>query len=236
MEEGAEDDKDNADNDNGDNDSISSSSDAGTWLNEDNVDEILGHIGEVAVPERNMKVACITTDFAMQNVLLRLGLNLLSIDGYRIRQLKSYILRCRACFATTTIMTKRFCPRCGNNCLHRVAVTVNEDGTMQLHINWKRLQSARGLKYSLPAPQGGKHAVGPQLFEDQPIPQNRMAHCHADPLETGPFTMNDVTSSARFHLAVCFRSALLGLRSLQKVVGRNPNVRTRGRKRGNKRR
>ncbi|VDN35907.1 unnamed protein product [Gongylonema pulchrum] len=93
MEEGTEDDKDNADSDNDDNESSGSSSDAGTWLNEENVDEILGHIGEVAVPERNMKVACITTDFAMQNVLLRLGLNLLSIDGYRIRQLKSYILR-----------------------------------------------------------------------------------------------------------------------------------------------
>ncbi|OZC07131.1 zinc finger, C3HC4 type [Onchocerca flexuosa] len=188
-------------------------SDSGTWLNEGNVDEILGHVGEIAIPEKEMKVACVTTDFAMQNVILCLGLSLLSVNGYRIQQLKNYILRCWACFATTTVMTKRFCPRCGNNSLHRVAVSVAEDGTMQLHINWNRLQSARGLKYSLPAPKGGKHAGGPQLFEDQPMPQNRMARCHQDPTETGPFAMKDVTS----------RSAVLGIRSLQKT-GRNPNI------------
>lgn len=51
-------------------------------------------------------------------------------------------------------MTKRFCSRCGNDSLHRVAVTVNSDGTLQMHINWRRLQSKRGLKYSLPAPKG----------------------------------------------------------------------------------
>lgn len=34
----------------------SNSSDDGTWLNEDNVDEILGHVGEIAMPEKEMKV------------------------------------------------------------------------------------------------------------------------------------------------------------------------------------
>ncbi|EFO22903.1 nin one binding protein [Loa loa] len=203
----------------------SNSSDGGTWLSEGNVDEILGHTDEISIPEKEMKVACVTTDFAMQNVLLRLGLYLLSVNGYRIHRLNNYILRCWACFATTTVMTKRFCPRCGNDSLHRVAVSVAEDGTLQLHINWNRLQSSRGLKYSLPAPKGGKHPGGPQLFEDQPMPQNRMARCHQDPTETRPFAMNDVTS----------RSAILGIRSLQKT-GRNPNVRTHGKKRGNKRR
>ncbi|VDK84404.1 unnamed protein product [Litomosoides sigmodontis] len=206
--------------------SIDSNSDCGgTWLNEENVDEILGHLDETVTSEKKMKVACVTTDFAMQNVLLRLGLYLLSINGYRIQRLNNYILRCWACFATTTVMTKRFCPRCGNDSLHRVAVSITEDGTMQLHINWNRLKSARGLKYSLPAPKGGKHPGGPQLFEDQPMPQNRMARCYQDPTETGPFAMNDVTS----------RSAMLGVRSLQKT-GQNPNVRTHGKKRGNKRR
>ncbi|CAG9536612.1 unnamed protein product [Cercopithifilaria johnstoni] len=203
----------------------SNSSDDGTWLNESNVDEILGHVGEIAMPEKEMKVACVTTDFAMQNVLLRLGLYLLSVNGYRIQRLNNYILRCWACFVTTTVMTKRFCPRCGNDSLHRVAVSIAEDGTMRLHINWNRLQSARGFKYSLPAPKGGKHPGGPQLFEDQPMPQNRMARCYQDPTEAGPFSMNDVTS----------RSAVLGIRSLQKAW-QNPNVRTHGKKRGNKRR
>ncbi|VDN01880.1 unnamed protein product [Thelazia callipaeda] len=175
-------------------DQRSSDSDCGTWLDENNVDELLQNSGEEVVPVKDLKVACITSDFAMQNILLRLGLNLLSINGYKISRLKNYILRCRACFATTANMTKRFCHRCGNDSLHRVAVSINEDGTMQLHINWDRLKSARGLKHSLPAPKGGKHAVGPQLFEDQPIPQNRMARCHQD-ATAGPFVMKDVTSS-----------------------------------------
>lgn len=37
--------------------SISSNSDCGgTWLNEDNVDEILGHLDETVIPEKKMKV------------------------------------------------------------------------------------------------------------------------------------------------------------------------------------
>ncbi|KHN70757.1 RNA-binding protein NOB1 [Toxocara canis] len=203
-----------------------SGSDNEGWLDESNIDENLLQMGAVAVSDKNMKVACITTDFAIQNVLLHMGLALLSVDGYRIRRLNSYILRCRACFATTTQMTRRFCAKCGNDALHRVAVTVDEDGVTQMHINWRRLCSSRGLRYTLPAPKGGKHSNDPQLFEDQRMPQNRAAKCHIDPLDTSPFAMNDVTS----------RSAILGIRDRTKVVRRNPNAVSRGRKRGGKKR
>uniref|UniRef100_A0A1I8A394 RNA-binding protein NOB1 n=1 Tax=Steinernema glaseri TaxID=37863 RepID=A0A1I8A394_9BILA len=189
------------------------------WLNEDNIDEALRQLGAITIDEKNVKVACMSTDFAVQNVLLHMKLGLVSMDGMRIQKLKSYILRCRSCFSTTSVMTKRFCPKCGNDALHRVACTMDDNGALQLHINWNRVNTHRGLKYSLPAPgkKTGKHAARPQLFEDQRMPQNRMAKVRMDPLDDSPFALNDVTS----------RSALLGLRSLQgqgQRSNRNPNA------------
>ncbi|MFH4976134.1 hypothetical protein AB6A40_002843 [Gnathostoma spinigerum] len=205
----------------------SDNEDESGWLDLSNIDSALKSVGAVAVPAGKLKVGCITTDFAMQNVMLSMGLPLLSLDGYRIRKLKTYILRCRACYATTSVMEKRFCPRCGNDSLHRAPVTVNPDGTMEIHLNYQRLRSTRGLKFSLPAPKGGKHAIQPRLFEDQPMPQNRLARCHQDPLDDSPFVMHDITS----------RSAALGLRSMMNRTSRpNPNVGIRGKKRGGKRR
>ena len=43
-------------------------------------------------------VGCMTTDFAMQNVLLQMGLNLVNVEGKRIEKLKTWVLRCHACF------------------------------------------------------------------------------------------------------------------------------------------
>lgn len=41
---------------------------------------------------------CMTADFAMQNVLLQMGLNLVGVEGKRIEKVKSWVLRCHACF------------------------------------------------------------------------------------------------------------------------------------------
>uniref|UniRef100_A0A914D4Q9 RNA-binding protein NOB1 n=1 Tax=Acrobeloides nanus TaxID=290746 RepID=A0A914D4Q9_9BILA len=196
------------------------------WVNEENFQEVVGNSEHGEVKNEKMTVACLSTDFAIQNVLLHMKLNLVSVDGMRIQKLQTYILRCRACFNTTPIMTKQFCPKCGNKTLHRVAVTVDENGETQLHVNWERLRVKRGLRYSLPTPKGGKHTVQEQLFEDQRMPQNRLAKVIENPLEDGPFSLNDVTS----------RSAVLGIRSLHRPRPRNPNAPAKGRKRGGKRR
>nr|CAD7574208.1 unnamed protein product [Timema californicum] len=96
--------------------------------------------------EKQKIVACITGDFAMQNVMKQLGLNVLSVNGRMIRQLRTFILRCYACFKTTSIMTKMFCPNCGNKTLKKVAVSLKEDGTQQIHINARRPLTARGKR------------------------------------------------------------------------------------------
>lgn len=41
---------------------------------------------------------CMTTDFAMQNVLMHMGLNLVGVDGKKIDKVKTWVLRCHACF------------------------------------------------------------------------------------------------------------------------------------------
>ena len=50
--------------------------------------------------ERNQSIGsgCMTADFAMQNVLLQMGLNLIGLEGKRIEKVKNWVLRCHACF------------------------------------------------------------------------------------------------------------------------------------------
>jgi len=48
-----------------------------------------------------MKSACMTGDYAMQNVALQMGLNLINMDGGGVRQVKMWILRCHGCFRYT---------------------------------------------------------------------------------------------------------------------------------------
>ena len=82
----------------------------------------------------------------LQNVLKQIGLNVLSCDGRVIQQLRSFILRCYACFKTTSIMTKVFCPNCGNRTLKKVAVSLKEDGTQVIHISSRKRLTARGKR------------------------------------------------------------------------------------------
>ncbi|XP_075522805.1 RNA-binding NOB1-like protein [Primulina tabacum] len=113
-------------------------------------------------------VACITSDFAMQNVLLQMGLRLLAPGGIQIHELHRWVPKCHACFKVTTDIGRIFCPKCGNGgTLRKVSVTVNENGIV-LAGRRPRI-SLRGTKFSLPLPQGGRDAVtkNPILREDQ---------------------------------------------------------------------
>ncbi|PIN10273.1 hypothetical protein CDL12_17141 [Handroanthus impetiginosus] len=116
-------------------------------------------------------VACVTSDFAVQNVLLQMGLRLLAPAGMQIRELHRWVLKCHACFKVTTEIGRIFCPTCGNGgTLRKVAVTVSENGII-LAARRHRI-SLRGTKFSLPLPQGGRDAVTKNsiLREDQ-LPQ-----------------------------------------------------------------
>ncbi|CAH9148215.1 unnamed protein product [Cuscuta epithymum] len=116
-------------------------------------------------------VACITSDFAMQNVILQMGLRLIAPGGMQIRELHRWVLKCHACYKVTTEIGRIFCPSCGNGgTLRKVAVTVGENGIV---IAARRPRvSLRGTIFSLPLPQGGRDGISknPVLREDQ-LPQ-----------------------------------------------------------------
>lgn len=140
-------------------------------------------------------VACITSDFAMQNVILQMGLRLLAPGGMQIRQLHRWILKCHACNTVTAEIGRIFCPKCGNGgTLRKVAVTVGENGII-LAARKPRI-TLRGTRFSLPLPQGGRNAItkNPVLREDQ-LPQKylhpktkKKAH---KPGDDDLFTSND---------------------------------------------
>ncbi|KAI9344298.1 Nin one binding Zn-ribbon like-domain-containing protein [Obelidium mucronatum] len=102
-----------------------------------------------------VSVGCITSDFAMQNVLLQMNLKLISVDGVVIKKAKSWIMRCHGCYKTTTDMTKIFCPSCGNNTLMRTSCSVDGNGRMTYYLKRNYQYNLRGTKYSIPTPKGG---------------------------------------------------------------------------------
>ncbi|KDR22203.1 RNA-binding protein NOB1 [Zootermopsis nevadensis] len=204
-------------------DYASDAEDGSGWITPQNIAQKKQEVNS-EVDNAPVKVACITSDFAMQNVLKQIGLNVLSSDGRHIRQLRSFILRCYACFKTTSIMTKVFCPNCGNRTLKKVAVSLKEDGTQVIHLSSRKRLSTRGKRFSLPTPKGGKHANNPILCEDQRIPDqrpSRLARTKNNPLDPdytagySPFVIRDTNS----------RSAMLGIRGTDiiSMMRRNPN-------------
>lgn len=75
----------------------------GEWITPDNVAkfkarEIFPEAKGKAAPPEHLGVACMTADYAMQNVLLHMGLNLVGLEGMRITMVKTWVLRCHACY------------------------------------------------------------------------------------------------------------------------------------------
>ncbi|EAW14707.1 rRNA-binding endoribonuclease [Aspergillus clavatus NRRL 1] len=176
--------EDSVDADLQDDDEDGSDSDCG-WITPSNLKKRQAQdesISAAAAPEpKIMQVATMTTDFACQNVLLQMNLNLLSTTTLqRIRHLKSFIKRCHACFFTTKDMTKQFCPRCGRDTLTRVSCSTDANGQFKMHLKKNMQWNNRGNRFSVPKPMhgsasgkwkggGGKDGWGTELIfaEDQ---------------------------------------------------------------------
>ncbi|XP_040838375.1 RNA-binding protein NOB1 isoform X2 [Ochotona curzoniae] len=211
---------------NGFEESKEDSDDDGGWITPSNIKQVQQELEQCDVP-KDVRVGCVTTDFAMQNVLLQMGLHVLAVNGMLIREARSYILRCHGCFKTTSDMSRVFCAHCGNKTLKKVSVTVSDDGTLHMHFSRNpKVLNPRGLRYSLPMPKGGKYATNPHLTEDQRFPQLRLSrkarqktNVFAPDYVAGlsPFAENDISS----------RSAALQLRDSALGGGRrrlNPNA------------
>ncbi|KAI1271840.1 Nin one binding Zn-ribbon like-domain-containing protein [Xylaria sp. FL0933] len=140
---------------------------------------------QLAQPEQPaqqvLKVALLTSDYAMQNVLLRINLNLVSPGLARITRVKTWVLRCHGCFQITRDTSKQFCPRCGQATLTRVSCSTDQAGNFTIYLKKNFQWNNRGNVYSVPkpvhgsasgkarGPGGGKNGWGRELIfaEDQ---------------------------------------------------------------------
>jgi RNA-binding protein NOB1 len=122
-------------------------------------------------------VGCISSDFAVQNVLLQLKLRLYSLDGgKRITMIKNWLLRCHACYWTTLDNQKKFCGKCGGLTLTKTSYRVDASGKRELFLRDDYQYNLRGTKYSLPKVQTGRGAQNLILREDQIEYQRGLKH------------------------------------------------------------
>nr|VZI17502.1 unnamed protein product [Spirometra erinaceieuropaei] len=153
------------------------------WITADNFDEKL----ETGLGIENLRVddeldsteappvavACLTKDFAIQNVLMHAGITLLALSGKIIKRPRTHVLWCGSCYAHTTKQGTYFCPLCGCPNLRRIPVTLHEDGELEFHFARRFNKSLRGTKFPVRRPKGGKNADEPIYRADQRLPDRR---------------------------------------------------------------
>ena len=94
-------------------------------------------------------VACFTRDFAMQNVLMQIGLPILSQEGMLIKHAKQWAMRCYACNKCDRDTSRIFCQFCGNVTLVKVKMFVDAKGNVHYNKLWYT-PSKRGTKFTFP--------------------------------------------------------------------------------------
>ena len=122
-------------------------------------------------------VGCISSDFAVQNILLQLKLRLYSLDGgKRITMIKNWLLRCHACYWTTLDNAKKFCGKCGGTTLTKTSYRVDASGNRELFLRDDYRYNLRGTKFTLPKVKTGRDAQVLVLREDQKEYQRALKH------------------------------------------------------------
>jgi len=121
-----------------------------------------------AIPDPNQihYVKFITSDFAMQNVIIQMGFQLLNLDGMRLTRVKRFKLLCKACNWLNTKTDLLFCAKCGSATLAKVSVYLNDNGDVTYFKNPKRKINLKGTIYSIPKAKGGRGCKDIILRED----------------------------------------------------------------------
>ena len=86
-----------------DSDEIDDEEEGGEWVTPENLYKHIGSAVTAEAPRKEVddgtikSVQFVTSDYAMQNVIIQLGFKILSLDGRRITRVKRFKLLCRAC-------------------------------------------------------------------------------------------------------------------------------------------
>jgi len=151
---------------------IEGEDDGGEWITPDNVNEMKLKHGKELISNEPISVGCITADFAMQNVILQMGLKLVSFQGLVIKKTRNMVLNCFSCNLICKDTEKKFCPRCGNSTMMRVRMEVQDNGDVK-YFPAQRI-TKRGSKYFIPYPKGGRNSGDIILTEDTYNEKNRI--------------------------------------------------------------
>uniref|UniRef100_A0A7S4QV47 RNA-binding protein NOB1 n=1 Tax=Ditylum brightwellii TaxID=49249 RepID=A0A7S4QV47_9STRA len=202
-----------------------------------------GGAAQVKGPPMCQRAACATTDFAMQNVILQMNLELLTIDGTKVKKLKSWVMRCGACFAVyangekdmgnNKTMNRLFCDRCGSDFLQRVSASVDKKtGRLRLHMRKNYKHNIRGTKFSLPKPGSGNRFEGDLLLREDQLKMgawNQKAKMSSGKKSAESMFGSDLAGNVGCHASLSQRS------DIKVGFGRkNPNASKFGRERRGK--
>lgn len=166
------------------------------WITTENLEQHLAEDGGHADKSSydDIRVGCVTTDYAMQNVLLQMGIKVVSVDGRRvIKQIRRYLLRCHGCGEIERDLERKFCHSCGLPAFHKVAFKIDKKGVARVFVNPKWKPNLRGTVYSIPMPKGGRNNKDLVLRDDQldRVKQRRLqkqrAKHNVDVLDPGGF-------------------------------------------------
>ncbi|CAM1507749.1 Fc.00g045970.m01.CDS01 [Cosmosporella sp. VM-42] len=135
------------------------SDDEGGWITPSNLKKHQAQEGGSAIPsqplQKTLQAAVLTSDYAMQNVALRMNLNLVAPSLARITHLKNWVLRCHGCFTISKDMNRQFCPSCGQPTLIRTSCSTDANGNFKVHLKKNFQWNNRGNVYSVPKPVHG---------------------------------------------------------------------------------
>eukprot|EP00037_Helgoeca_nana_P033918 m.419947 g.419947 ORF g.419947 m.419947 type:complete len:751 (-) comp31947_c0_seq1:114-2366(-) len=103
-----------------------------------------------------VRVGCVTADFSMQNVLLQMGMNVVSVDGLLIRRVKTFSLKCESCFRVTHEVHRKFCKACGHPTLYKITVSTNSEGKIEYRMPKRIRTTNRGARFTTAPAQMGR--------------------------------------------------------------------------------
>jgi RNA-binding protein NOB1 len=181
------------------------------WINPDNIylqrtndDSIAKASKKTAQVEAASTVVCVTTDYAMQNVILQQGLRLMNVNGFAIKQIKIWKKVCYTCNTLVRDMSRQFCPSCGGNTLTRGSVRVSADGVLRYSTPYKKRFSKRGTKFTIPKPRGGRVNKDLKMREDVVYDMERARHMKKHALDmfesAAEFGLGKAKAKGRSHV------------------------------------
>lgn len=144
------------------------------WITPDNLQTYLHCTGNQKAQtqaeedkSRKISVEVVTSDFAMQNVLMQIGIPVVSLEGVEIRKIKRFKLRCDGCKTINQRVDVEFCQKCGGHTLSKVSVFSNSNGEITFFKGKRLRKNNRGVQFSIPVPKGGRDKNAMILREDQ---------------------------------------------------------------------